>query len=110
MEIAQDHKRAFDNDEGLNTGGMGAYCPLKKITQDDVNEGLEKVVQPMVDAMSSEGMPFYGILYAGLMKCADGVDVYKRQVHEKVFTSHSKSISKNLVKIVLNGVKLLKVY
>ena len=73
MEIAQDHKRAFDNDEGLNTGGMGAYCPLKKITQDDVNEGLEKVVQPMVDAMSSEGMPFYGILYAGLMKCADGV-------------------------------------
>lgn len=73
MEIAQDHKRAFDNDEGLNTGGMGAYLPLKKITQEDINEGLEKVVQPMVNAMSEEGMPFYGILYAGLMKCEDGV-------------------------------------
>jgi len=73
MEIAQDHKRAFDNDEGLNTGGMGAYLPLKKITQDDIDEGVRNVVQPMVDAMSDEGMPFYGILYAGLMKCHDGV-------------------------------------
>lgn len=73
MEIAQDHKRAFDNDEGLNTGGMGAYSPLLKITKKDVQEGLDKVVQPMVEAMSKEGMPFYGILYAGLMKCKDGV-------------------------------------
>lgn len=73
MEIAQDHKRAFDNDEGLNTGGMGAYSPLLKITKEDVQEGLDKVVQPMVEAMSKEGMPFYGILYAGLMKCKDGV-------------------------------------
>ena len=73
MKIAQDHKRAFDNDEGLNTGGMGAYLPLKKITQDDIDEGVRNVVQPMVDAMSDEGMPFYGILYAGLMKCDDGV-------------------------------------
>ena len=73
MEIAQDHKRAFDNDEGLNTGGMGAYCPLKKITKDDIQEGIDNVVQPMVDAMSEEGMPFYGILYAGLMKCSDEV-------------------------------------
>lgn len=73
MEIAQDHKRAFDNDEGLNTGGMGAYCPLRKITKEDIEEGVQKVVQPMVDAMSNEGIPFYGILYAGLMKCSDGV-------------------------------------
>ncbi|MGX7111493.1 phosphoribosylamine--glycine ligase [Gemella cuniculi] len=73
MEIAQDHKRAFDNDKGLNTGGMGAYLPLKKITQEDINQGVEKVVQPIVNAMSEEGMPFYGILYAGLMKCVDGV-------------------------------------
>lgn len=73
MEIAQDHKRAFDNDEGLNTGGMGAYSPLLKITKADVQEGLDKVVQPLVEAMSKEGMPFYGILYAGLMKCKNGV-------------------------------------
>ena len=73
MKIAQDHKRAFDNDEGLNTGGMGAYCPLRKITKEDIEEGVQKVVQPMVDAMSNEGMPFYGILYAGLMKSSDGV-------------------------------------
>ncbi|AME09459.1 MULTISPECIES: phosphoribosylamine--glycine ligase [Gemella] len=73
MEIAQDHKRAFDNDQGLNTGGMGAYTPLKKITVDDIKEGIEKVVQPIVNAMSDEGMPFYGILYAGLMKCKNGI-------------------------------------
>lgn len=73
MEIAQDHKRAFDNDQGLNTGGMGAYAPLKKITQMDVQEGVTQVVQPIVDAMQLEGMPFYGILYAGLMKTKDGV-------------------------------------
>ena len=73
MEIAQDHKRAFDGDQGLNTGGMGAYAPLSNITSEDIEEGVEKVVRPMVEAMSAEGMPFYGILYAGLMKCADGV-------------------------------------
>ncbi|ERK59585.1 phosphoribosylamine--glycine ligase [Gemella bergeri ATCC 700627] len=73
MEIAQDHKRAFDNDQGLNTGGMGAYTPLKKITVDDIKVGIEKVVQPIVNAMSDEGMPFYGILYAGLMKCKNGI-------------------------------------
>ncbi|MBF0713772.1 phosphoribosylamine--glycine ligase [Gemella sp. GH3] len=73
MEIAQDHKRSFDNDKGLNTGGMGAYLPLRKITREDINQGVEQVVQPIVNAMSEEGMPFYGILYAGLMKCSDGV-------------------------------------
>lgn len=73
MEIAQDHKRAFDNDEGLNTGGMGAYCPVKSITKNDIEEGINRVVKPMVEAMNKEGMPFYGILYAGLIKTSDGV-------------------------------------
>ena len=73
MKVAQDHKRALDGDRGLNTGGMGAYLPISHISDRDVAQGLEQVVQPMVDAMSQEGMPFYGILYAGLMKCADGV-------------------------------------
>ena len=73
MKVAQDHKRALDGDRGLNTGGMGAYLPISHISDQDVAQGLEQVVQPMVDAMSQEGMPFYGILYAGPMKCADGV-------------------------------------
>ena len=71
MKVAQDHKRALDGDRGLNTGGMGAYLPISHISDQDVAQGLEQVVQPMVDAMSQEGMPFYGILYAGLMKCAE---------------------------------------
>lgn len=73
MPVAQDHKRAFDNDEGLNTGGMGAYLPISHITQQDVQRGIDEIVQPMVDALSGEGMPFYGILYAGLMKCQSGI-------------------------------------
>lgn len=73
MPVAQDHKRAFDNDKGLNTGGMGAYLPISHITPQDVKQGIDEVVQPMVDALSREDMPFYGILYAGLMKCQDGI-------------------------------------
>ena len=73
MKVAQDHKRAFDGDKGLNTGGMGAYLPIAHITQEDVQSGIDEVVQPMVEAMSKENMPFYGILYAGLMKTRDGI-------------------------------------
>ncbi|HEY4578306.1 MAG TPA: phosphoribosylamine--glycine ligase, partial [Savagea sp.] len=67
MVIAQDHKRAYDGDKGPNTGGMGAYSPVPQIGEDVVARAFKEVVQPTVDAMATEGKPFNGILYAGLI-------------------------------------------
>ena len=75
MPIARDYKRAYDNDEGLNTGGMGAHSPHPLITDEDYQIALEKVVKPTVDAMIDQGIPFTGILYAGLIKTAEGPKV-----------------------------------
>lgn len=73
MPIAQDHKRAFDGDEGPNTGGMGAYSPVLHISKEVVNEAFEKVVKPTVAGMIEEGKSFTGILYSGLILTEDGV-------------------------------------
>ncbi len=73
MEIAQDHKCAYDGDTGPNTGGMGVYSPVKKITPEIVEETMEKVMRPMAKAMVAEGVPFTGFLYGGLMLTEDGV-------------------------------------
>ena len=67
MLPAQDHKRVGDGDTGLNTGGMGAYCPAPLGTPSLQNQVFREVLQPMVDAMSRLGSPFQGVLYAGLM-------------------------------------------
>lgn len=75
MPIAQDHKRAYDGDKGPNTGGMGAYSPVPQIPRYMVQEAFEKVVLPTVNAMSEEGTPFTGILYAGLILTQDGPKV-----------------------------------
>ena len=75
MVLAQDHKRAYDNDEGPNTGGMGAYSPLPFITEEDREYALEKVMRPTAAAMVKEGVPFCGVLYGGLMKTPEGVKV-----------------------------------
>jgi phosphoribosylamine--glycine ligase len=67
MPPAQDHKRVGDGDTGLNTGGMGAYCPARLGTSELQDQVLHEVLQPMVDAMARLGSPFQGVLYAGLM-------------------------------------------
>jgi len=67
MPPAQDHKRVSDGDTGLNTGGMGAYCPAPLGTSQLRDQVLHDVLQPMVDAMARLGSPFQGVLYAGLM-------------------------------------------
>lgn len=73
LPIARDHKRAFDHDLGPNTGGMGAYSPVPQISDECVNEAMEKVMIPMAKAMVELGMPFIGILYGGLIATKDGV-------------------------------------
>lgn len=75
MVSAQDHKRIFDNDKGLNTGGMGAYSPAPIYT-DEVRKVVEKeVLAKTLAAMKAEGRPFSGVLYAGLMLTANGPKV-----------------------------------
>ena len=75
LEMAQDHKRAYDNDMGPNTGGMGAYSPLPFITDADYNEALNKIMIPTAKAMVNEEIPFKGVLYGGLMKTKKGIKV-----------------------------------
>lgn len=75
MVSAQDHKRAYDNDEGLNTGGMGTFSPSRLYDEAKAKECMEKIFLPTVRAMQEEGRPFKGVLYFGLMMTADGVKV-----------------------------------
>ncbi len=70
---AQDHKRVGDGDTGPNTGGMGAYSPARVLTPELEGEAMTRIVAPTVKAMADEGMPYSGVLYAGLMLTADGV-------------------------------------
>jgi phosphoribosylamine--glycine ligase len=67
LTSAQDHKRAFDNDQWPNTGGMGAYSPAHFITDELENTILETIIKPTVAGMAAEGCAYTGVLYAGLM-------------------------------------------
>lgn len=75
MQPAQDFKRLGDNDEGPNTGGMGAYTPLPWAPEDLVADITENVLQPTVDELRHRGTPFSGLLYAGLALTSRGVRV-----------------------------------
>ncbi len=75
MTSAQDHKRAKDHDEGLNTGGMGTFSPSPFYTTQVDAVCKEKIYQATVDAMAKEGRPFTGIIFFGLMLTADGPKV-----------------------------------
>ena len=75
MVSSQDHKRIWDGDKGLNTGGMGAYSPAPIYTPDIHAIVVSEVLEATVAAMKSEGRPFAGILYAGLMLTEDGPKV-----------------------------------
>jgi phosphoribosylamine--glycine ligase len=74
MPPAQDHKRLLDGDRGPNTGGMGAYAPAPASTCPPalIEELTRTILQPTVDGLHAEGMPFIGVLYAGLMLTLDG--------------------------------------
>ena len=72
---SQDHKPIFDGDNGPNTGGMGAYSPAPVVTQERYDEIFEKVMVPTVKALASEGRPYSGILYGGLIFTDDGPKV-----------------------------------
>ena len=75
MPVSQDHKRAYDGDEGPNTGGMGAYTELPFITDEDLDYAMENIMRRTASAMVEEGCPFCGVLYGGLMKTKQGIKV-----------------------------------
>ena len=75
LELSQDHKRAFDQDEGPNTGGMGAYSPLPFLSEEEKSFAYENIMVRTAKAMVKEGCPFQGVLYGGLMKTKKGIQV-----------------------------------
>ena len=75
MVSSQDHKRALDNDQGLNTGGMGTFSPSRLYTPQIAEYCMENIYKPTVDAMNSEGRTFKGVLYFGLMLTEEGPKV-----------------------------------
>ena len=75
LESAQDHKAAFDNDQGPNTGGMGAYSPAPVVTERLQTQVDREILVPMVHGMKTEGALYNGILYAGIMATAGGPKV-----------------------------------
>lgn len=72
MPTARDHKRLLDDDQGPNTGGMGAFAPVPGITQTDVEMWTETILKPAIAGLRAEGRPYVGILYAGLMLTSKG--------------------------------------
>ncbi len=75
MKSAQDHKRAYDGDQGLNTGGMGTFAPSPKYTREIQQEVEEKIIKATLDALNSEGITFKGVIFFGLMLTKEGPKV-----------------------------------
>ena len=67
LATSQDHKRLLDGDQGPNTGGMGAYSPAPVVTPELHARIMREIIQPVVNGMAADGMPYTGFLYAGLM-------------------------------------------
>jgi phosphoribosylamine--glycine ligase len=72
---SRDHKRAYNNDEGPNTGGMGVYGPPPDVDQALIDDVMATIIEPTIRGMAAQGTPYVGVLYAGLMLTADGPKV-----------------------------------
>ncbi|HEM6049745.1 phosphoribosylamine--glycine ligase [Streptococcus suis] len=75
LPTAQDHKRAFDGDQGPNTGGMGAYAPVPHLPQSVVDTAVDTIVKPILEGMITEGRSYLGVFYAGLILTDQGPKV-----------------------------------
>ncbi|MEK4750537.1 phosphoribosylamine--glycine ligase [Niallia circulans] len=108
LEIAQDHKRAFDGDKGPNTGGMGAYSPVPHIDPAIVQTAIETIVKPTAKAMIAEDRTFTGILYAGLIATDKGPKVIEFNARlgdpeTQVILPRMKSDLVEVILSILNG-------
>jgi phosphoribosylamine--glycine ligase len=80
LATSQDHKRVFDDDKGLNTGGMGAYSPAPVVTPELEHRIMDEIILPMIRGMSNEDMPYKGVLYVGIMVTDHGPRVLEFNV------------------------------
>src|SRR6202049_3019325 len=80
LATAQDHKRVFDHDEGPNTGGMGAYSPTPFVTPEVHDQIMSRIILPTLAGMKARGMPFRGVLYAGVMLTEQGPKLFEYNV------------------------------
>ena len=80
LATSQDHKRIFDGDKGPNTGGMGAYSPAPVVTPELERRIMEEIIMPVVNGMAGDGMPYKGVLYAGIMVTEKGPKVLEFNV------------------------------
>lgn len=80
LPMAQDHKRAYDDDKGPNTGGMGSYSPLPQLSQTDYDQMVSQVVEPTIKGLVDGEYHYHGILYIGLMMTANGPKVIEYNV------------------------------
>lgn len=103
MVSAQDHKRAFDGDEGPNTGGMGAYSPAPIYTEGMNTWVCENVFKPTVAGMAAEGRKYKGVLYAGLMVTESGIKVleYNARFGDPETQAVLMRLKSDLVEIIL---------
>ena len=110
---AQDHKRVLDNDEGPNTGGMGAYTDARILTAAQTGQIMDRVIMPTLHQMRVESMPFTGFLYAGLMMTNNGPKILEYNVRmgdpETQAIMHSfNGDFLNLLNLIANGIGGLK--
>ncbi|WP_158734630.1 phosphoribosylamine--glycine ligase [Alteribacillus sp. YIM 98480] len=108
MVGAQDHKRAYNGDQGPNTGGMGAYSPVPQFTSDDIDRAVREVLQPAASGLVKEGRSFTGILYAGLMMTENGPKVIEFNARfgdpeAQVVLPRLKSDLSSVILVLLNG-------
>lgn len=80
LASSQDHKRAYDHDEGPNTGGMGAYSPCPLVLHDDIHSIVDKTIRPTIQGLRKEGIVYRGLIYAGLMISKKGPVVLEYNV------------------------------
>ncbi|MFW6210578.1 MAG: phosphoribosylamine--glycine ligase, partial [bacterium] len=80
LPASQDHKRIYDNDEGPNTGGMGAYAPAPLVTPEMMDEIMMNILEPTLSGLKREGIVYRGILYAGIIVTKDGPKVLEYNV------------------------------
>ncbi len=104
---AQDHKRAYDNDEGPNTGGMGAISPAPALDQNLEREIFDNIITPTINGMKLEGYPYQGILYAGIMITDEGPKVieFNCRFGDPETQVLLPRLSTDLVRIVQNTIK-----
>ncbi|MBI4367852.1 MAG: phosphoribosylamine--glycine ligase, partial [Candidatus Omnitrophica bacterium] len=80
LASSQDHKRAFDGDQGPNTGGMGAYSPCPLVSEQELEEIIQKTARPVIQELKERGTPYRGLLYVGLMMTKTGPQVLEYNV------------------------------